>query len=86
MKEKKHKHFWIVFSTAIEDHVLMVFCECGDYGIVRNPTREEWSLAFIAPSEPYPWVEGDERVEIVPNHTTAIHPVYGVRTIVYEGG
>lgn len=81
----KHIHQWIVFSTALADVFLMVYCECGDYGIVREPSKKEWSDAFHAPSNPYPWNE-PERVEIIPGYTTAIHPEHGVRTFVEEGG
>ena len=56
---------WWVFSTALEDVVLMLECRnTGAYGIVRNPTRKEWREAFYAPSKPYRWTQ-PERVEIV---------------------
>lgn len=57
-------HDWWVFSTAILDGVLMVECRAtGAFGIVRNPTKEEWRKAFHAPSRPYRW-DQPERVEI----------------------
>jgi len=44
---------WVVFSTALRDHVLMLECaKTGAFGIVRNPTKKEWGDAFHAPSEP----------------------------------
>ncbi len=56
---------WYVFSTALADGVLMLFCKkTGANGIVRNPTKKEWSDAFYAPSNPYIWSEND-RVEII---------------------
>jgi hypothetical protein len=34
----------------------MVQCvECGAYGTVDDPTKEEWSEAYHAPSRPYRW-------------------------------
>ncbi len=59
------EHEWWVFSTAVLDVVLMVECrKTGSYGIVRNPTLDEWEAGFYAPSKPYRWHE-NERVEIV---------------------
>jgi hypothetical protein len=58
------QHEWWVFSTAIGARLLMLYCEkTGATGVVRNPTTEEWSRAFMAPSSPYRWHEPD-RVEI----------------------
>lgn len=55
-------HRWVVFSTALMQGSLMLLClDCGAYGTVDNPTKEEWSAAFHAPSEPYFWNE-PERV------------------------
>lgn len=60
------KRDWMVFSTAISDGVLMLECQItGAFGIVRNPSKEEWSEAFHAPSNPYRWQGGDDRVEVV---------------------
>lgn len=61
------KRKWWVYSTAIANGVLMLECrETGEYGIVRNPSREEWAKAFYAPSNPYRWRGGDDRVELEP--------------------
>jgi hypothetical protein len=30
---------------------------CGLHGTVDDPTREEWSKAYDAPSNPYPWTD-----------------------------
>lgn len=55
---------WWVVSTAVGTGVLMLECRItGKNGIVRNPTKEEWQAAFYAPSNPYRWSGGDERVE-----------------------
>jgi len=60
------KYDWWVFSTAIRDGVLMLECSItGSFGIVRDPSKEEWGEAFHAPSNPYHWQGGDDRVEIV---------------------
>ena len=51
-----HTHEWVVFSTALAEGWLMLQCvECGRHGTVENPSREEWSEAFHAPSRPYRW-------------------------------
>ena len=72
------QHDWFVFSTAIRDVVLMLECQVtGAFGIVRKPTKEEWSEAFYASSNPYRWEGGDERVEIVHQD----HPVWRVKEI-----
>ena len=56
---------WWVVSTAIVDVVLIVECQLtGAMGIVRNPSRSEWSDAFHAPSKPYRWMEAS-RVHVV---------------------
>lgn len=58
---------WWVFSTALADVALLVHCpRTGATGVVRNPTKEEWAEAFHAPSNPYRWRGGDERVESPP--------------------
>lgn len=60
------RHDWRVFSTAIADGVLMLECQItGAQGIVRNPTKEEWNEAYHAPSHPYRWRGGVDRVEIM---------------------
>jgi hypothetical protein len=58
------QHEWVVFSTALADGWLMLQCiECGKHGTVEDPTKEEWSDAFSAPSRPYRWRD-DTRVTI----------------------
>lgn len=53
-----HEHEWVVYSTAIGDCCLMLQCvECGAMATVDDPTKEEWSRAFHAPSRPYLWTE-----------------------------
>lgn len=59
------KREWVVFSSALGDHVLMLECnKTGAFGIVRHPTKKEWSKAFYAPKKPYRWLGGDHRVEL----------------------
>jgi hypothetical protein len=54
-----HEHEWVVFSTALATVSLMVQCVgCGAWGTVDDPSEEEWSAAFHAPSRPYRWGEG----------------------------
>jgi hypothetical protein len=49
---------WWVYSTATEDHVLLVKDRKSTArGYVENPTPDEWSKAFHAPSNPYPWTD-----------------------------
>lgn len=54
--DARHEHHWVVFSTALQEVCLMLECaECGAFGTVDDPTKEEWSAAFSAPEEPYRW-------------------------------
>jgi hypothetical protein len=54
-----HNHEWVVFSTALADVSLMVRCDgCGAWGTVDDPSAEEWSEAFHAPTKPYRWNDG----------------------------
>jgi len=49
-------HDWEVYSTVIEGHAILVRDrKSGLRGSIDNPTPEEWSRAFHAPSEPYLW-------------------------------
>ncbi len=51
-----HNHEWVVFSTALKEGWLMLQCvECGAMGTIDDPSTEEWSAAFLAPSRPYRW-------------------------------
>ncbi len=62
----KNRYEWWVFSTAIAEGWLMLYCgKTGQTGSVRDPSREEWSEAFHAPSNHYRWYD-DERVTIDP--------------------
>ena len=75
-----HTHSWTVFSTLLDESWLLVRCDCGDVGAVKDPTEEEWSQAYHAPSSPYPWPEPG-RVEALPGLTTALdqeHKVWRV--------
>jgi len=58
------EHEWWVFSTAIADVCLMLYCsKCNAYGTVDDPTKAEWAAGFYAPSDNYRWCEND-RVHI----------------------
>jgi hypothetical protein len=58
--DKQCDHEWVVFSTAIQDVCLMLQCViCGAHGSVDDPTAEEWSEAYHAPSHPYLWTAND---------------------------
>lgn len=60
IKCKPENHIWFIYSTAVNDGVLLAKCfHCNSYGSVDNPTKEEWSKAFHAPSNPYRWYETD---------------------------
>ncbi len=59
-----HGHEWVVYSTAMQEGWLMLQCvECWAMGTIDEPSKEEWSAAFHAPSRPYRWRE-DTRVTL----------------------
>ena len=58
----KHKHEWVVYSTAVGDRVILVECNCGLRGVVEEPSKAEWGEAFYSPSKPYRWTGGNDRV------------------------
>lgn len=69
-----HDHEWAAFSTALLQRWVMVQCvRCGQHGTVDDPSPEEWSAAYRAPSAPYRWPD-DARVT-----RRAVGPLY-VRT------
>jgi hypothetical protein len=52
----KQQHEWWVFSTALKEVWLMLYCnKTGTTGSVRDPSKEEWAKAYDAPSKPYRW-------------------------------
>lgn len=52
----KDGHEWVVFSTMLGAGYLKLQCvECGMMGTVEDPSEEEWSGAFHAPSRPDRW-------------------------------
>lgn len=54
----KLDHEWWVFSTNTTDVTLMLRCDdCGKYGVVIDPSKEEWGDGFYAPDEPYRWYD-----------------------------
>ena len=59
------RHSWIVFSTAVATGQIMVECSvCKATGTVDTHTRAEWQAAFHAPSNPYRWDGGDDRITV----------------------
>jgi hypothetical protein len=61
-----HDHVWFVYSTALLDVCLLVRClGCGATGYVADPTTDEWSRAFNAPTDPYRW-DDESRVTVDP--------------------
>lgn len=64
IQKEPMKNDWWVYSTAIAEGVLMLQCKVtGAKGIVTNPSEEEWNEAYHAPSKPYHWTGGEDRVE-----------------------
>lgn len=68
MRKEKCNHEWLVYSTAIVQGWLLLFCaRCGIEGRVKDSSIEEWKEAFYAPSHHYPWKGPTERVvEVLP--------------------
>ena len=65
-QKKEEAPEWMVFSTAIKQGWLMLYCDkTGRTGSVRDPSKEEWEAAFYAPSAPYRWHD-DSRVVVDP--------------------
>ena len=65
-QKKEEAPEWMVFSTAIKQGWLMLYCDkTGRTGSVRDPSPEEWAAAFYAPSAPYRWHD-DKRVVVDP--------------------
>ena len=72
-----HEHEWVVYSTAMKERWLMLQCaDCGTMATVDDPTKEEWSRAFHAPSKPYRWTD-EARVHV--RHEPPC-PIYVIRT------
>jgi len=70
------EHEWVVFSTCLGTIGMMCECViCGAFGVVPDSTREEWSEAFHAPTRPYRWHGGDERVVIKKSGSGQTHYV-----------
>ena len=78
----EHRHHWMVFNTADEGW-LLVRCDCGKVGAVKNPSLEEWSLAYEAACNPYAWTE-DGEVEVLVGWTTVLDKKRGVWVVVGE--
>ena len=69
----KCEHKWIVFSTAVVSVALILRCKtCGKVGVVKDPTAREWSKAFHAPTDPYPWRGKAARVEVLSAKNQAV--------------
>jgi hypothetical protein len=72
------QHEWVVFSTALRYGVLMVECaDCHAFGIIGQPSWEEWAAAHHAPKAPYRWEHGG-RVRVIKE--AAAGPSYVRRT------
>jgi hypothetical protein len=52
-------------------------------GAVKNPSLEEWSLAYAAAANPVAW-RGDEEVEVLVGWTTVWDKKRGVWVVVGE--
>lgn len=64
-KKTRCRHDWWVYSTALDDAVILVECrKCRKRGVIHNHSQEEWDQAFSAPSHPYRWYDS-HRVRIV---------------------
>ena len=50
-------HHWVVFNRALEGWLMLQCTQCGLHGTVDDPIQAEWSRAFSAPSNPYPWAD-----------------------------
>lgn len=58
MTDKACSHEWIVYSTALVPATIMLKCHlCGERGGVLEHTREEWALAYYAPTWPFRWAD-----------------------------
>lgn len=52
------QHEWFVVSTATQQVDLILECyKCMSYGVVEDPSEQEWSEAFSAPEKSYRWYE-----------------------------
>ena len=61
---KRHQHEWVVFSSALQEHWLMLQCvECGVMGTVEDPSAYEWKRAGKASMRPFRWSD-DKRVVV----------------------
>ena len=59
------EHEWFVVSTATHQVDLMLEChKCMSYGVVEDPSKNEWETAFDASSKSYRWRE-NSRVKYV---------------------
>jgi hypothetical protein len=76
-KHCAEQHEWVVYSTALAEGWLMLQCvECGGMGTIDDPSPQEWSDAFHAPSRPYRWHEGTRvtvRATASPRVIRAVH-------------
>jgi len=63
------EHEWMVFSTALTERCLLLGCsKCTASGSVDKPTKEEWSQAYYAPSNPYRWYDNSRVTMHNSNH------------------
>lgn len=55
---RAHERRWYVFSCAYAELWLMLECaETGAQGVVKDPSKEEWSWAFDAMANPKRWLD-----------------------------
>jgi hypothetical protein len=75
-----HGHEWVVYSTALREGWLMLQCvECGAMGTIDDPSPEEWSDAFHAPSRPYAWRDNTRVTDRSVASPRVIRAVHGPR-------
>lgn len=56
---------WMVYSTVLASRAILVQrVDTKERGSIYDSTKEEWGEAFHAPSSPYLWKGGDERIVI----------------------
>ena len=80
----EHRHNWMVFST-VDEGWLLVRCDCGCVGAVKDPTLEEWTEAYDSLSNPYDWYDSG-RVEDLVGWTTDLDKKHNVWTLVLKIG
>ena len=78
----EHRHSWIGFNV-VDEGWLLVRCECGKVGAVKDLSLEEWSLAYNSRHNPYAWTE-DDRVELLVGWAAVLDKKHNVWTVTRE--